>query len=234
MQPYVFPYLGYFQLVHAVDRFVFYDDVQFIKQGWIHRNRILVDGRPHRFTIPCRTTSYRDAIRSVSCLADERWRRRFETMLQRSYARAPHLEFVLDLVREWLQRRYASIGEMAAASVQLVCARLGIDRVFKTSSAAHGETLGLERAARLAAIAVREGCRVYVNAPGGRQLYSAADFAPFGVELQFLEPDVRPYDQGGDRFVPDLSVLDAPAHLPAAELRHRIAAARTAPAGARP
>ena len=52
MQPYLFPYLGYFQLIAAVDKFVFYDDVNFIKNGWINRNRLLISGKVNYITIP--------------------------------------------------------------------------------------------------------------------------------------------------------------------------------------
>src|SRR5690606_21145752 len=100
MQPYLFPYLGYYQLVHAVDGFVFYDDVQFTKGGWINRNRILLEGRAHRFTVPCRRASHEDRIRDVVHLADGEWTQGFLGLLRHAYFRAPQYEALLELVGE--------------------------------------------------------------------------------------------------------------------------------------
>ncbi len=57
MQPYFFPYIGYFQLINTVDEFVVYDNIEFTKKGWINRNRILVNGKDEYITLPIKKDS---------------------------------------------------------------------------------------------------------------------------------------------------------------------------------
>ncbi len=82
MQPYIFPYIGYFQLIHAADVFVFYDDVNYINRGWINRNRILLNGKDQLFTIPCKEASQNKLIKDIEVLADKKaFQKMLTTML---------------------------------------------------------------------------------------------------------------------------------------------------------
>ena len=85
MQPYTFPYLGYFQLINAVDTFVFYDDVNFIKRGWINRNNILVNGQGSLFTIPLLKASQNKQINEVEVVFDEKWKNQFFKSIEYNY-----------------------------------------------------------------------------------------------------------------------------------------------------
>src|SRR6266498_1735594 len=101
MQPYLFPYLGYFQLIHAVDRFVVYDDVAFIKQGWVNRNRILINGQPSYVTVPLKQASSFRQIRDIEIddsPQNREWPSRFLKSVDNAYRRAPQFTHVFPLI----------------------------------------------------------------------------------------------------------------------------------------
>jgi hypothetical protein len=207
MQPYFFPYLGYFQLAAASSVFVFLDDVTFIKGGWINRNRFLVQGQAHTFSVPLRGASSHRLIGDVTIAEDTDWRTRFLRLLEQSYARAPFRTDTLALVRSVLSSTHASIGSLAAASVKAVCAHVGVQPAWLSSREAH------PAAGRKGSGRVLELCRAldanrYVNAPGGKALYSAAEFSAQGIELRFLSPPSIRYNQFGQDFVAGLSIID--------------------------
>src|SRR5690348_8607703 len=107
MQPYFFPYIGYFQLIRAVDKFIFYDDVAFIKQGWINRNRLLVAGAPYLFSVPLTTPSSFQSIRETKVSREQygRWEKKFMATLSHCYREAPYREPVTTLVGEVCHER---------------------------------------------------------------------------------------------------------------------------------
>jgi hypothetical protein len=209
MQPYFFPYLGYFQLIHAVDAFVFYDDVAFRKQGWINRNRILVAGVPRYFSVPVHGASSTVAINET--LVDRaqlpRWRRRFLRTLAETYASSRQLRSVLELVAAALEAESPDVGSLAQRSVRLCCEYLGLDTRLLASSRSF-PAAGAVGAARILEICRASGASTYVNPPGGRQLYDRATFARHGVALRFLAPRLDPYPQPAREFASGLSILD--------------------------
>lgn len=218
MQPYLFPYLGYFQLISKVDRFVFYDNVSYIKQGWVNRNRLLVDGEPRYFTVPVSKASSHRNICDTKVSPDyyPGWRRKFRRMVQYEYSTAEHLNTALSLIDEVLVPEPLNIGWLAERSVRATCALLGISVEMTVSSSDHpaSELSGTER---LLEICVSLGADEYLNSPGGRHLYDGNEFAVEGIDLLFLDPQLDSYDQPGSEFVGGLSVLDiicraGPAH----------------------
>ncbi|WP_176314457.1 WbqC family protein [Burkholderia vietnamiensis] len=207
MQPYLFPYLGYFQLAAAVDRFVFYDDVAFIKNGWINRNRILLSGCAHYLTVPLAGAGSSHRIGDVRMQPRERWLPRLRESLRHAYARAPYYPTVSALFERVVSYETDSIGDLAAHSVVEVCRFVGIGPEFVATSSGYGND-ALKGQARVLDICARERARTYVNLPGRRNLYHRAAFAETGLELEFIEPGLPAYPQFGAAFVPGLSILD--------------------------
>jgi hypothetical protein len=209
MQPYLFPYLGYFQLVHAVDRFVFADDFTYIKGGWINRNRLLVNNEPAYFTVPLKHTSSTTLIKDV--LIDDSgrlaWRRPLLRTLENFYRRAPGFADVFPLVRDVIMAPTAAIADMARLSVVRVAQYLGIATEFVASSQIYGNA-HLKGEARVIDICLREGADHYLNAIGGRSLYSTQAFAEKGIRLNFIETSPISYAQFREPFVPALSIID--------------------------
>lgn len=215
MQPYFFPYLGYFQLIAAVDRFVVYDDVAFIKNGWINRNRILTPAGPEYITVPLAGASSFRTIRETRCAPPASWSEKMLRTLTQVYARAPHRDVGIAIVRRVLEAADGeSVRDLAVASLREMCAYFELPATWQDSSAAYenGHLSGVER---VVDICRREGATGYVNVPGGRSLYEAATFGAHGIDLRFIAPTLTPYPQSRAReFVPGLSVLDLVMSVP--------------------
>src|SRR5437762_8853457 len=137
MQPYFFPYIGYFQLIHAVDRFVVYDDVAFIKQGWINRNRVLINGAPSFFSVPIRHASSFAPIHDTRIDDDRQhahWVEKLLRTLDNAYRRAPEFSRVFPLIEQVLGCRTMKIVDLAVASLKAVAAFLDIRTTIVDSS----------------------------------------------------------------------------------------------------
>lgn len=205
MQPYLFPYLGYFQLAHAVDDFVFLDDVTFIKGGYINRNNILLNGEPHRFALPVHDISSFRTIHEHRYIGPAT---KFFDLLRHAYRKAPQFDAVYPLVQEVLGNAEDPVSQVNARSVRMTLDYLGVRRSFGFSSAIDplpGQG-GEERVVRLCE---HRRAAVYINASGGRALYDAGRFRDQGLSLGFIEPRFTEYRQKAERFVPGLSVIDA-------------------------
>lgn len=227
MQPYLFPYLGYFQLAASVDKFVFYDDVNFIKHGWINRNRLYLGGAVRYFTIPLSGASPFLKIRQIGVQPGEIWKKKMLESVRHSYSKAPHFKAANELLRTALDSGESSIAAIARTSVRTVCAYAGLDTQFVASSAIYGNDQ-LSGAQRVVDICKRENASDYVNPPGGRELYSEDMFSAAGVKLHFVQPCLREYKQFAGEFQPGLSVLDALMFNDARAVRELIEAGRAA------
>jgi len=206
MQPYVFPYLGYFQLIAAVDRFVIYDDVAYIKQGWINRNRILIGDKASYFTIPLIGASSFRLICDIKVMATD-WRTKLLKTFEQAYARAPQFANVLPLVHDVLSSGDAKIGDLARRSLLGTCDYLGITTAFVESSTVY-QNQHLSGEDRVLDICRREGCSTYINAIGGQELYSKETFTAQNIAFRFLKSEMVEYRQRGNTFVPWLSIID--------------------------
>jgi hypothetical protein len=209
MQPYVFPYLGYFQLLHAVDKFVAYDDVAFIKQGWINRNTILVNGRRHLFSVPVEDiSSFRSIQRTMVSPQPATWTLKLLTTIRQSYSKAPYFRCVYPIVEATLgEAAGRSIGAVALQSVRSVLKYLSFATELVETSSIYGNER-LKGADRVIDICRRERAAMYVNLSGGRDLYDREGFAAQGIELRFLAPGLSAYPQFTSVFTPRLSIID--------------------------
>jgi hypothetical protein len=207
MQPYVFPYLGYFHLMSAVDEFILFDDVQFIARGWIHRNQILVQGKPHVFTVPLQKHSQETRISEVRLSEFERFREKFFKTLQTAYRKASFYEGTRELVDRAFVPGTERISVLAERTLRLLAEHLGIEaKILCASSFALPDSLtGLARILKLCEL---RSARTYVNASGGKGLYQPAEFTRRGIDLRFVESRFREYPQFSGPFVPQLSILD--------------------------
>lgn len=212
MQPYIFPYIGYFQLIHAVDHFVFYDDVNFIKQGWINRNNILLNGSVNLFTIPLENASSFTPIKDTSLhpVKYPLWKKKFMRSVEEAYRKAPFFKEAFSVIERTLNADVTAVSALAETSVKLVCEYLQVQKNFLTSSLAFPETASLERADRLVTICKKLNANHYINPKGGMQLYSKEFFAGNGIVLNFINSGTdEPYVQiRSAEFKPSLSIID--------------------------
>ena len=207
MQPYFFPYLGYFQLIHAADVFVAYDEVQYMLGGWVNRNRVLSDHRPLWFTLPVA----RDAIeRPISARryadSDGRVRARLLRTLQ-NYRRAPHFDAAMAVIEPLLANPEENVAAYNLHLLRALSAHLGIGtRILSASDLPSFADLRGEN--RVIALCQALGADTYVNSIGGVSLYSREAFARAGIELKFLRSEAGPYPQFGREHVASLSIID--------------------------
>lgn len=208
MQPYLFPYIGYFQLINAVDCFVLLDDVNYIKKGWINRNRILMNGRPHLFTLPLDKASQNKKICNLRLKEPYgSWVDRFLVTFQHAYAGT----FARDEIGTFLEQMCTwpdtDLVDVLEKTMQLVCEKMCIRTPFYRSSRCDGDTV-LRGQDRIIALCRQLGATDYFNLSGGRHLYNAKDFEHEGVGLHFLAAEPQPYRQISKEFVPFLSIID--------------------------
>jgi hypothetical protein len=209
MQPYLFPYFGYFQLINAVDKFIVYDDVNFIKQGWINRNTILVNNLPYLFTVPLDNQSSFEKINNVKIQKRiyYNWSNKFLKTIEQNYGKAPFYNDVILLLRNIFQIEDEYISSIAVKSLKLVSEFIGINTVFEDSSVIYGNQY-LSSQVRILDICMKEQANYYVNLIGGIDLYSKEDFAEKGIVLNFIKSKKVEYRQFNDDFVPNLSIID--------------------------
>src|SRR5258708_21690699 len=134
MQPYFFPYLGYYQLVNAVDTFVFFDDVNYINKGWINRNQLLHQNKPSRFTVPLLRASQNRKINEIELSDFSAWRKQFLRTLEMNYKRAPFFDFVFTWLTDFLSNDYLCISDLACESIKAVSGLLQLPVQFKKAS----------------------------------------------------------------------------------------------------
>lgn len=207
MQPYFFPYIGYFQLMKSVDVFVCYDDVQFMKGGWINRNRILRDGNPAYWTFPVHHDDFRIEINRRRYDASPKNIRSLIGKLEGAYRHAPNYKKTIEFIASGFSDMDPAVSRFNQASLREVGRRLGIDcRLVASSEIEHDRSLKGQD--RVLAICEVLGAKRYVNAIGGVGLYDAEAFSRRGMELRFIRPRATTYRQWGEGFVPFLSIVD--------------------------
>ncbi len=213
MQPYVFPYLGYFQLIHAVDKFIFLDDVRFIKKGWIHRNNILLKGSKHRITIPIQKISANKTI-LITCISKTPlgWETKLLKTLHHAYGKASHFDVVFQLVEKILINcAQLPIGVLARQSIEMVFNYLSIEKkMIETSSVYDNSKMNLHD--RIVDICNQETAQIYINSVGGQAFLKKDFFDAQNIELKFLKPNLKPYAQNATNFIAGLSIIDVLMH----------------------
>jgi hypothetical protein len=207
VQPYLFPYLGYFQLISEVETFVFYDDVNFITQGWINRNKVLVNGKANYFTIPCKNASQNKLINEVKHAMTDKKRGKLLRKIKFSYSNAPFFDDIFPIVENVLHTKSSHIADLAMQSIRQTVGYLNLDTTFKISSEEYHNT-GLGKAERLIDICKQEKKTTYINPTGGKDLYDKEEFRSEGITLQFIEPSLEKYKQFDNDFIPGLSIID--------------------------
>lgn len=231
MQPYFFPYIGYFQLIHSVDEFLFYDNLNYIKYGWINRNRFLVkNGVPTYFRAQVDNNNPFQKIRDVRLSADPRWRKTLLRSIDLNYRKwCPHFPEVYSLVSDIVSFETLSLSEFNRRGVTEISNFLGLETkiIFddnrfgslearlddETKDLAGGfPDIKLETPAKMVVRGIevcrKMGADVLVNPIGGRDLYKKRDFAENGIELFFLKTRGFTYSQTSSPFFPNLSIID--------------------------
>ena len=206
MQPYFFPYIGYFQLIAAVDLFIVYDDIKYTKKGWINRNRILQDGKDVTFTLPLKGASDHLDVRERE-LAGDFNRDKLLNQLRGAYRRAPHFSRTFPLVEQIVRHEDTNLFGFLHHSLVRTCQHLGVSTSLQISSKI-ADARALKGQDKVLALCAAAGASAYVNAIGGTELYSREVFRDRSIDLTFIQSKLFEYTQLGDAFVPWLSIID--------------------------
>jgi hypothetical protein len=206
MQPYFLPYIGYFQLIAAVDIFIVYDNIKYTKKGWINRNRMLQNGKDIVFSLPLKNDSDYLDVRDRE-LARDFNRSKLLNQMVAAYRHAPYYSQTIPLIEAIVSHPPENLFRFIYHSIALVCLHLGLSTEMRISSDVPIDH-SLKSQDKVLALCHRLGATTYINSIGGIDLYSREAFAAQGVELKFLKSKPFAYAQFGSAFVPWLSIVD--------------------------
>lgn len=207
MQPYIFPYIGYFQLINVVDKFILYDDVNYIKGGWINRNQILQNGKKTYLNFNLKDSSSFKKINQILVVG------RVDKLLKTiklAYSRAPYFDVVFPIIEKIFSNITPNslISEIAEISIKEISMYLKIKTQFELSSEKYSESIDLLKEERVLKICKLNNAETYINAIGGKDIYDKKYFSDNQVELHFIKSNSIQYKQFKNDFVANLSIID--------------------------
>lgn len=204
MQPYFLPYIGYFQLINAVDKYVIYDDVQFIKGGWINRNFILLNGERFLINLLLSGASSNKTINNIEVQYNQS---KLIKTIENAYKKASMFDKVFPVFMNIMEYKEKNLGMFLGNSIIELCNYLSLktEIVFSSSIEKDNTLKGQDKVLNICKII---GADQYMNAIGGQALYDKENFKKQNIELQFLNTTIIPYHQFNNEFVPFLSLLD--------------------------
>ena len=211
MQPYLFPYIGYFQLINKVETFILFDNVQYVKRSWINRNRLRnSEESADFFTLPVEHSSdYKDIVdKRIHEAEFIRFKSKLINRVKINYARANYFIEGLEILESCLSHESNNLFEFLHNSILKILDYLSIDTTILISSGVSIDH-NLKAQKKVLEICKKLGCTEYWNVYAGYKLYDFKHFDRYGIELNFIEPNHNIlYDQTGANFIPDLSILD--------------------------
>jgi hypothetical protein len=206
MQPYFLPYIGYFQLIGAVDLFIVYDNIKYTKKGWINRNRMLQNGEDIVFSLPLKNDSDYLDVRERELSNDFR-RDKLLNQIKGAYRRAPYFAQTFALIEQIVLHEEGNLFNFLHHSIAKTCAHLGIITKIRASSDVAIDH-DLKSQDKVLALCSSVGASTYINPIGGMTLYSKKTFQENGIDLKFIQSEPFNYAQFGGEFIPWLSILD--------------------------
>lgn len=207
MQPYFMPYIGYWQLINAVDEFVLYDDVNYIKKGWINRNRLLENNAPAYFNINLQGASQNKHINELKIMQDERTEKGMLRRISTCYKKAPYYGEIYPIIEKIVGFQSTDLVTYLMHSILCICEYLEIHtQIIKSADIEKNNSLKGQD--KILEICKKLGADVYYNPIGGTELYDKEQFRKAGMELFFIKSDNIVYDQLDGEFVPWLSIID--------------------------
>jgi len=208
MQPYFFPYIGYWQLINVADKYVIYDDVNFIKGGWINRNRILMNGEAKMINLRMNGASPNKLINEVEVVDDIVYNKKLLKTIENCYKKAPYFKDAFPIVEKIINSEEKNLAKYLEFSIRQICEYIPIDTEIIVSSTINKNN-DLKGEDKILNICKILGVDEYYNAIGGQELYLYENFLLNGIKLKFLKTSNIEYKQFKNEFVPNLSIIDA-------------------------
>jgi hypothetical protein len=209
VQPYFFPYIGYIQLIKQADVFVVFDDVNFNTQGWVKRNRLLVNGHIHPFVLPLSKASQNKKINELSITYSQRNKSKLLKTIEQSYKKAAHFEQTMPVIEEVISYPDLNLVNFLTHNLTKLNQHLSLNTRFVLSSELNKQSDFDLVQNRIIETVKQLGGNEYLNLPGGVHLYSEEAFNAQDLKLTFIKPNLSPYPQlNTDQFIPALSIID--------------------------
>ena len=207
MQPYFMPYLGYWQMINAVDKFILLDNVNFIKKGYINRNYILIGGKSSLISLQVAAVGQNKLILDHKLVDDAKWRRKLIQSISIAYKKAPFFADVFQFIEPLIVNNEASLSQYLASQIKGIAEYLKVNTEI-VASASQYNTGALKAQDRILEICKINKAAQYINAIGGQNLYSKDNFKAQGIDLSFIKMNEISYPQFKNDFVPNLSIID--------------------------
>lgn len=211
MQPYFFPYPGYFQLMDYVDEWIIFDHIQFIDKGWVNRNRILHPNQEKKWqfiTVPLAKRGQFNKINEINIAHSHRW---IDSIMGKLtiYKKAPHYKETIDFIFDCLSDSSENLSMMLEKTLQQTAQHLGIQTCITTQSCQNWKLPEITHPGQWALeISKLKQAKTYINPHGGSEIFQQAEFDKAEIELQFLKPVLQPYAQYRGDFIEGLSIID--------------------------
>lgn len=198
------PYIGYFQLIKAVDKFIIYDDVNFIKGGWINRNNILLNKQRFLINILLSGASSNKLINEIQIQESQN---KLIKTIESAYKKAPMFGEIFPLFLQIMEYKDKNLASFLGNSITELCKFIGIKTEMIYSSHIEKDN-SLKAQEKILHICKLLEAKEYINAIGGQELYDKDDFHNVGIKLSFIKSNLHPYNQFNNEFIPSLSIMD--------------------------
>lgn len=209
MQPYFLPYIGYFQLINMVDQFVLYDNIQFTKKGWIHRNRMLINDKDEYFSLPLKKDSDFLNVNQRFLASDfEIHKDKLLRKIEQNYKKAPYFNEFFPVIQNILNYKENNLFDFIHHSIKIITNYLNIPNNIFVSSKLPLQINDLKGKDKVVEICKVLNATAYINSSGGVDLYNKEDFKANGINLEFYKSNFIQYKQYQNDFIPYLSILD--------------------------
>ncbi len=221
MQPYFFPYIGYWQLIYAVDEFIILDDVNYINRGWINRNRIIRDNKEYYLINPIEQRSQNKYINELNFVNNSKSIKNMERTIQYSYRKAPYLDSSMKVISNILLFENRNVAAFLENEINVICDYLGIaTKITRASTCrseqhAHGQD-------GIISLCKNKNAGQYFNPIGGSKIYDKNKFKMEGIELSFLTTDYMTLKGKFNYENMDLSIIDLMMHFPSYDLKEML------------
>jgi hypothetical protein len=234
MQPYFFPYIGYFQAIAAVDKYIIYDNLDYITEGWMNRNNILIKNRnPTYINALIAGKSSNKKIHEIELVQNQYWKKKLLKSIELNYKGSEFFEEVFPLIYEIVNSNYKLLHEFNSYIIKEICYFLDIKTIIVSNNNNYIEleeklneidngnydnfpelllTRPIKKVARVIEICKIENAKTFINAIGGQALYSKDEFNKYGIELFFVKTNPFEYNQFSKSFIPNLSIIDILMH----------------------
>jgi len=204
MQPYLFPYIAYWQLIKAVDKFIIYDDINFINKGYINRNNILVNDKSYQFTLELIGASQNKLINEIQIGKNSN---KILKSIEYNYKKAPYFKNAFPLLEDIFNQKEKNLAKFIGYSLKKISNYFEIDTSFVYSSEIEKNS-NLKNQDKIIDICEKLNAKEYINLIGGRELYKKEEFISRNIELSFIDTRPEKYQQFNNKFTTSLSIID--------------------------